>query len=721
MKTSVIFIIYLALQFEVFASHIVGGDIYYDYLGNNSYRVTLILFRDCVSTGADYDNPMSLGVFDMSNNLVQDVRINYTDRVTLPVVLNNPCVTVPANICTERATYTAVITLPPSVGGYNLVYQRCCRGPSISNLISPEDTGLTLMTHVTGSNSNAIVNSSPRFKNYPPLVICNNDELVFDHSATDPDGDSLYYELIRPFAGATDVDPMPQPPPSPPYFQVNFSGGFGVINPLGPGATISINPLTGLLLADPELTGLFVVGIRVREYRNGQLIGVSDRDFLFKVVNCEIQLQANIIPQIESSNFISFCQGFDAVFQNTSFGGTNYFWDFGVEGIDTDVSTLFSPTYTFPAAGNYEVTLVVNPGWPCTDTAKQIFIIRENLDISFFVEDSICITGNSFDFQGNYDGPSDPIFSWDFGPNANIQTSDQLSANNVVFDRAGVISVSLNVEAGGCEGSYTDFVFIYDEPIINFGIDSELKCAPYLARFIDSSSSYATLMYNWDFGDGNTSNLKNPTHLYEFPGFYDVSLGITSTEGCLAELSLVKENLIRIYPSPTSKFISEPFVTDVFSPFFQLYDLSFDNNYMEYFYSDSIYVFERNPKLSFVESGNHQIYQVVKNEYGCVDTSSIIVNILPKTTIYIPNTFTPDGNKFNNTFLPIVYDAIEYEFSIFNRWGEQLFFSTNQKESWDGTYKGNLCQDGLYTYRVKYKDYESNQVKIILGHVNLLR
>lgn len=698
-----------------------GGDIYYDYLGNNNYRVTMILFRDCVSDGADYDNPMSLGVFDMNNNLIQDVRINYTDRVTLPVVLNNPCVTPPANICTERATYTTIINLPPTPGGYNLVYQRCCRGPNVTNLISPEDTGLTLMTHITGINSNALINSAPRFNNYPPLVICNNDELVFDHSASDPDGDSLAYELIRPFAGATDVNPMPQPPPSPPYFPVNFAGGFFAGNPLGPGATITINPASGLLLADPELTGLFVVGIRVSEYRNGQLIGVSDRDFLFKVVNCVIQLQANIVPQTESSTFISYCQGFNAIFENTSFGGTNYFWDFGVEDIDTDVSTLFAPTFTYPGAGTYEVTLVVNPGWPCTDTSRQTFIIQESLDISFLVEDSICITGNSFDFDGIYDGPVNPTFTWDFGPHASIQTANTLDVNNVVFDTSGIINIRLSVEAGTCEGTFNDFIFIYDEPIIDFGIDPFLKCAPYLAEFKDSSVSYAPLIYNWDFGDGNTSNLKDPQHLYENPGIYNVSLGIQSTEGCVAQLFLNKPGLIQVYPSPISKFSVTPTVTDVFFPFFQVFDESVDGNFIQYYYHDSIYLFERNPSLSFVESGSHTIYQVVQNEFGCLDTSFVNVKILPKTTVYIPNTFTPDGNKFNNTFKPIIFDALSYELIIFNRWGEQVFISVDQKEAWDGTFKGNLCPDGVYSYQVRYIDYETNKLNTILGHVSLLR
>jgi gliding motility-associated-like protein len=112
---------------------------------------------------------------------------------------------------------------------------------------------------------------------------------------------------------------------------------------------------------------------------------------------------------------------------------------------------------------------------------------------------------------------------------------------------------------------------------------------------------------------------------------------------------------------------------------------------------------------------------VVQNEFGCLDTSFITVKIIPKTTIYIPNTFTPDGNKFNNTFRPVIYDALEYELRIYNRWGEEIFYSIDQKESWDGTYENKICPDGLYTYKVKYKDYETNKVQTILGHVNLLR
>ncbi|MBK8927997.1 MAG: PKD domain-containing protein [Crocinitomicaceae bacterium] len=97
--------------------------------------------------------------------------------------------------------------------------------------------------------------------------------------------------------------------------------------------------------------------------------------------------------------FTSFCDGLTITFDNASFNGTDYVWDFGVPGIATDVSTQFEPTYTFPSAGTYDVMLVVNPsGAPCSDTTIQSFTVYEDIYPEFSVPSPQCITGNSFDF-----------------------------------------------------------------------------------------------------------------------------------------------------------------------------------------------------------------------------------------------------------------------------------------------------------------------------------
>ena len=299
----------------------------------------------------------------------------FPGSIILPNIFNNPCATPPSNVCVERAIYTIVVTLPPVVGGYNVSYQRCCRGPNITNLINPDDTGITLTTHVPGSETGFTVNSSPRFTNYPPILLCNTEQLIFDHVATDPDGDQLVYSLVTPFAGANSVNPMPNQAPPPPYIPVQWDATYSALNPMGTGSSSSINASTGMLNVIPNSVGLFVVGVRVQEYRNGVLIGETVRDFLFRVFDCNIVLQALLPTQDQLPTFVSYCQGLNVSFVNNSFGGSTYAWDFGDLASNSDVSSLFAPSYTFPGPGNYTTRLIVNPGMPCTDTAYMDIIV----------------------------------------------------------------------------------------------------------------------------------------------------------------------------------------------------------------------------------------------------------------------------------------------------------------------------------------------------------
>ncbi len=158
---------------------------------------------------------------------------------TLPPTINDPCTIPPLDFCYEVTTYIDTINLPPLAGGYQISYQRCCRGPSVTNLNTPEDQGLTLTVKIPPA-ADAICNSSPRFDNYPPLLLCAGEELVFDHSATDPDGDVIVYELYEPFQGGTSSVPAPSPASPPPYTPVQWLGGFTEITPFGPGP-ITIN------------------------------------------------------------------------------------------------------------------------------------------------------------------------------------------------------------------------------------------------------------------------------------------------------------------------------------------------------------------------------------------------------------------------------------------------------------------------------------------------
>ncbi|MCY7410578.1 MAG: hypothetical protein LH473_09910, partial [Chitinophagales bacterium] len=141
-KLQILFCVSLfAIQCNIaFASHIVGGELIYRYLGNSQYEITLKVYRDCYNGLAAYDNPSNVFVFDVNGNLAYTLPITFPGSDTLDNGANNPCLIVPPNICVEEAVFVYNVTLPDNPGGYSLLYQRCCRNFLIQNIVDPSNT-----------------------------------------------------------------------------------------------------------------------------------------------------------------------------------------------------------------------------------------------------------------------------------------------------------------------------------------------------------------------------------------------------------------------------------------------------------------------------------------------------------------------------------------------------------------------------------------------------
>ncbi len=708
---------------NLMASHIVGGEMYYDCLGGNQYRVTVKLYRDCLSDGADFDDPIPITVFNGSFVQIDNFTIPFPGKSELDVNFNGfSCITLPDDICIEEAVYQRVVTLPPSTNGYILVHQRCCRGPEIINLNNPVNQGLTLMATIPAPGI-ADCNSSPRYNNIPPLLLCMNEELVFDHSATDPDGDEIVYELCTPFLGGTQFNPAPNPADAPPYDFINWDPDASATNPFINGS-ININSSTGLLTATPEMAGNYVVGICANEYRDGVLINTTRRDFLFRVMSCEIELAASIVPQESMSSFTSYCQGLTINFENTSFGGTSYQWDFGDPATTADVSTEFSPSYTYPEPGTYEVTLIVSIEGGCTDTTKRSFTINHEVTSFFEPPDPQCVTGNSFDFEGGGVFPSGADFEWDFGNFATPISSTELNPTGIVFTQLGSVPISYTINYESCSETYTDNIFVFTEPSIQFSLIDELKCAPYYAVFNNLSYAQTPIYAEWDFGDGSDfQNQLHGTHTYLDEGLYDVTLTIWTDSGCIDTLTMTKTNYVEIFPKPTSLFEVSPDQQDEYNAIFEFTDLSIDSETHWYHFGDGDFTPLRNTSHYYYAPGYYYPYQIVENIYGCRDTSTQTVLVVPVIPIMIPNAFTPDGDHLNTIFQPILYSPQEIEIWIWNRWGELVYYVKEWEASWDGTdFTGKELLEGVYVYKVRYHDFNHLEVPIeVNGHVSLLK
>jgi gliding motility-associated-like protein len=124
------------------------------------------------------------------------------------------------------------------------------------------------------------------------------------------------------------------------------------------------------------------------------------------------------------------------------------------------------------------------------------------------------------------------------------------------------------------------------------------------------------------------------------------------------------------------------------------------------------------------ESGEFIITLVAFSGNTCTDTARSTIKVENEVIFYVPNSFTPDEDNFNETFQPVFtsgYDPYDFEMLIFNRWGELIFESHNADIGWDGTYGGKTAPDGTYIWKIEFKETMSDKRHNEEGHLNLLR
>ncbi len=184
--------------FAAHASHIVGGEVTYAYLGDSGiyskYRISIAIYEDCQNgqpAAIAQDNPAYIGIYGTSANPFITDSILYSSAISVPTLFTTPCgSTAPPVTCLIKKTFTKAYALPANATGYLVSYQRCCRNASIANIADPGDNGSTYSCKIPPSS---ITNNSAMFRNYPPQIICLGLPLFYDHSAIDADGDSLSY------------------------------------------------------------------------------------------------------------------------------------------------------------------------------------------------------------------------------------------------------------------------------------------------------------------------------------------------------------------------------------------------------------------------------------------------------------------------------------------------------------------------------------------------
>jgi gliding motility-associated-like protein len=461
------------------------------------------------------------------------------------------------------------------------------------------------------------------------------------------------------------------------------------------------------------MIGRFVVGVCVSEYRDGVLLTTNKRDFQFNIVNCPN------IPVASIPDQTLFCTGFNADFSETSLNAFSYHWDFGDPTTLADTSNISNPSWVYPDSGTYTVTLIINPGSLCADTSSNVFYIYPLLDPQFTPPAGECLNSNAFSFAAGGAFTGNGTFVWDFGPHASPNNVTAQICDNIVFDSTGTFPVTLTISENGCVESHTQMIEVYPHPTAHYGYGSQLACDLQPVSFLDSSDVLAPATYVWDFGDGVSSDEQNPWHLYPAIGSYTTSMIVTDAHGCSDTASI--PSMLNVFPSPEAGLYLTPDDTSIFYPQITMTDVSSGGIGCQVFWGDGASYMNCDSMHEYTQPGTYTVMQVVVNSFGCLDTAYSDVLIRPEFLFWMANAFTPNNNGLNDSFRPIMMGVHDYRFLIFDRWGEVVFETRDELEGWDGTFKGRLCTNDVYVYKVTLRDDVRNMEHQFIGKVTLVR
>jgi gliding motility-associated-like protein len=716
----------LLIPASIQAKHIIGGVMTYECLGEGLYEFTLRVYRDdnCFDC-AEFDPIASIGIY-RCNNCNPESQNNPFMTINTPLVSSGvvenpdyPCL-IPPNVVVEEGLYVFTAELPLSDQSYHISYQRCCRNVTISNIVFPDDQGATYTNEITPFAQQEC-NSSPVFNEFPPTIICAGESLNFDHSATDPDGDQLVYSFCAPFDGGgndtsgpgyeecTGAQPTPACPP--PYSPIPFvAPNYTFDEPMGGNPIVSIDPNTGLITGTPNIIGQFVVGVCVEEYRNGVLIGTVFRDFQFNVAPCD----PTVVAEVGSDEIINgqeylvvSCGDLSVTFDNQSFQEqfiNTYEWTFEIEG-QTESSSLWEPTFNFPDTGMYAGQLILNPNTICGDTADILVQIYPEINADFSYEYDTCIAGPTVFTDASVSG-SGTITDWNWSFGDGNTSSEQNPVHT--YMTPGDIPVTLTVtDINDCRASDTQILPYYPVPNLLIISPSTFEGCQPAEIFFDNLSSPISDAYDilWEFGDGGTGTAVSPTYVYEEPGVYTVSIDVVSPIGCQTDTTF--ENLISVLPSPTAGFSYTPDQLSNLKPEISIFDESMDASRWIYdFGTGAPPATIPSPAYTFPDTGQYLVQQVVFHPSGCTDTLIQLIDVIPEIRYYLPNAFTPNQDGTNEFYrgAGVIDGATGFQMSIWNRWGEMVFETSDPLEGWNGRKfnSGRMVPNGVYMVLVTF-------------------
>jgi gliding motility-associated-like protein len=400
----------------------------------------------------------------------------------------------------------------------------------------------------------------------------------------------------------------------------------------------------------------------------------------------------------------SGCTPLQLQFTDTIAQGKQYRWDYG-DGSPDYVSTLpQSADHTYSATGTYRVRLVSIDSATCnvSDTSYMNVSARsDEATIGFEAQKLPPCTNLSYQFSNISTPPAGKPFResffWNFGDGSPL-VMDDTSRITHGYTMPGNYQVTLTLrDTAYCNSPDSTGDAVRLSPQVQALIATPSSgCIPYTAVF--TNNSRGGLSFQWDFGDGSPgSNQVNPSHQYNTPGKYIVTLIASDSSSC--NLTDTTRDTITVHSPPVAGFGYSPAEAEANTPTQFTNTSTGAQNWLWNFgdgSSDTLY----SPSHIFPKTGNFKVCLNALDGLGCADSSCATVSavIIPKFDI--PSAFSPNGDGINDVFKIEGFGIAGMDMRIFNRWGQLVFEGRNLSQGWDGRFKGIIQPMDVYAYTI---------------------
>ena len=696
------------------ASHIFGGDLLYTYISGNTYRVTLTLYGDC---NAKTSNPSLFAQLYTATPIVHiyfSGSFVYTDSFVLHL---NPGSGVEVSpVCPGKISqttcnggtlpgviqfiYSDTLTLPFANPGWKFAFKGelggsgAGRSQNITNAM-----GGTIMELIATLNNSTAPNSSPVYSNIPTPFYCINILQQYNQGAIDPNGDSLVFSLVPALNANTDL---------PVSYFFPFSAGDPLSTTSG---GFNFYPLNGQMTFTPNIVQDALVVNRVSEYRDGFLVGTSEREMTFIVLdNCDATPPspyiANLIgATLSSGNVINICRGtplvtfsidinnpngdlttltpsgvptsatLSVIGDSTSNPSVNFSWN---------TATLLPGVYTFflniknnhcPLSNSQTAAYTINVANPPTINAQQLSETQciHPAGIQFtmtegFLPYKITVSQGGSVVKTVTDSTSQIVIdSLPAGTYTAVVRSDSLCQASVSFtiSDSGALPVS-NITESLCKGDPSFPIEV--TPVAAGAVISWFNAdgTPLSSAPIVNTTNAAT--YSWTF--------------------------VETYKTCTSGLITVD---VTVHNQPTAEILNIP-QTVCYGDQIQLEATG-----------GSTYTWTPADIVKSDTNGQYveiitpvTLVVTVTDQYGCSGSATVEYSDIQQCCNFsFPNAFTPNGDGHNDGFRIVTYGNMRhYSLTIYNRWGQQVFWTGDPKSAWDGKFGGEPCEMGVYYYHL---------------------